>query len=591
MGFYIRKSKNFGPFRLNFSKSGIGVSAGVKGARISTGPSGTFFNAGANGIYYRKKLGSKRNTNLKYKKYNNNSRYTTDEDLAIKRDKNKNKGKLLIKYTLTVICLTGVAGLYICLKENANVKELFAISSIGMVKIFLGLVLDSIGFLKGKSSYIHFGRGEIATGLICSMNIVYNAFARVYPLSFLSAQTYKLVLLISFAVVALVVIASIILNRRHNSIDIVSNELDRMTYDVQFANRVPVVLTLIAYLILIGTNYAIATNDVVIFQYTLIALLTCAVLYFLFRVIGKVQLDYDLNVEQSTKWNNFVDNLTVLLDSKKIYAGCSSIRKTTSIYNHPIKVFKSLYPQETNISHSKTNVRCIELKANGIKCIFLPDRILATDYFNTESFYYADFILLDGEEKISTDESKLGEESSLDSYRHLYENSDGTRDKRRAYNPVYCVFKFDYIEFCDDNFWLKIASSKANIIKVILPNIKSYFEYAKENVNIEIEQNSQEECISDSLEELYKNINNKEYASNLEPNVNEETSIDEDSENNTQTPSILNDLINNVDNIVTNDTSAKEDEEDKDAQEKTDDKKEPKNKLLSDLLDNTNIED
>jgi hypothetical protein len=29
MGFYIRKSLGFGPFRLNLSKSGIGVSVGV----------------------------------------------------------------------------------------------------------------------------------------------------------------------------------------------------------------------------------------------------------------------------------------------------------------------------------------------------------------------------------------------------------------------------------------------------------------------------------------------------------------------------------------------------------------------------------
>jgi len=36
MGFYFRKSKKFGPFRLNFSKSGIGASVGVKAARVST---------------------------------------------------------------------------------------------------------------------------------------------------------------------------------------------------------------------------------------------------------------------------------------------------------------------------------------------------------------------------------------------------------------------------------------------------------------------------------------------------------------------------------------------------------------------------
>lgn len=55
MGFYFRKSKSFGPIRLNFSKSGIGFSTGVKGARMSFGPKGTYVNLGANGAYYRKK--------------------------------------------------------------------------------------------------------------------------------------------------------------------------------------------------------------------------------------------------------------------------------------------------------------------------------------------------------------------------------------------------------------------------------------------------------------------------------------------------------------------------------------------------------
>jgi hypothetical protein len=56
MSFYIRKSIGLGPFRLNFSKSGIGVSAGVKGARISTGPRGTYIHLGSKGVYYRQRI-------------------------------------------------------------------------------------------------------------------------------------------------------------------------------------------------------------------------------------------------------------------------------------------------------------------------------------------------------------------------------------------------------------------------------------------------------------------------------------------------------------------------------------------------------
>lgn len=56
MGFYFRKSKSFGPIRLNFSKSGIGVSTGVKGARLIFSPNGTYVHLGRQGIYYKKKI-------------------------------------------------------------------------------------------------------------------------------------------------------------------------------------------------------------------------------------------------------------------------------------------------------------------------------------------------------------------------------------------------------------------------------------------------------------------------------------------------------------------------------------------------------
>src|SRR5207253_3150031 len=58
MAFYFRKSIGFGPFRFNLSKSGIGASFGVRGARISAGPRGTYISVGRNGFYYRQKIDS-----------------------------------------------------------------------------------------------------------------------------------------------------------------------------------------------------------------------------------------------------------------------------------------------------------------------------------------------------------------------------------------------------------------------------------------------------------------------------------------------------------------------------------------------------
>ncbi|MCU1496298.1 MAG: hypothetical protein JWM47_251 [Acidimicrobiales bacterium] len=57
MGFYVRKSLKAGPFRVNLSKSGVGVSAGVPGFRVGTGPRGNYVHMGRHGVYYRSTLG------------------------------------------------------------------------------------------------------------------------------------------------------------------------------------------------------------------------------------------------------------------------------------------------------------------------------------------------------------------------------------------------------------------------------------------------------------------------------------------------------------------------------------------------------
>ena len=62
MPFYLRKSLKAGPLRFNFSKSGIGVSAGVKGLRVGSGPRGNYIHAGRHGIYYRSSLLSRPST-------------------------------------------------------------------------------------------------------------------------------------------------------------------------------------------------------------------------------------------------------------------------------------------------------------------------------------------------------------------------------------------------------------------------------------------------------------------------------------------------------------------------------------------------
>ena len=56
MGFYIHKAFSFGPLRLNLSRSGLGASFGIKGARVGVGPRGSYVHLGRGGLYYRQTL-------------------------------------------------------------------------------------------------------------------------------------------------------------------------------------------------------------------------------------------------------------------------------------------------------------------------------------------------------------------------------------------------------------------------------------------------------------------------------------------------------------------------------------------------------
>ncbi|CDG02124.1 DUF4236 domain-containing protein [Clostridium chauvoei] len=75
MGFRFKKSKNFGPFRVNVSKSGIGWSVGTKGARFTKRADGkkqTTLSIPGTGLSYVDVSGDKKNssTNSKTEKIN-----------------------------------------------------------------------------------------------------------------------------------------------------------------------------------------------------------------------------------------------------------------------------------------------------------------------------------------------------------------------------------------------------------------------------------------------------------------------------------------------------------------------------------------
>ncbi len=60
MGLYLRKGFRAGPLRLNLSKSGLGISGGITGARVGIGPRGAYVHGGRHGLYYRQYAASGR---------------------------------------------------------------------------------------------------------------------------------------------------------------------------------------------------------------------------------------------------------------------------------------------------------------------------------------------------------------------------------------------------------------------------------------------------------------------------------------------------------------------------------------------------
>src|SRR5262245_15722596 len=56
MGLFLRKSFSAGPVRFNISKSGLGMSTGVKGLRIGTGPRGAYIAGGRGAVRFRQSL-------------------------------------------------------------------------------------------------------------------------------------------------------------------------------------------------------------------------------------------------------------------------------------------------------------------------------------------------------------------------------------------------------------------------------------------------------------------------------------------------------------------------------------------------------
>lgn len=158
MSFYIRKSISVGPFRFNLSKSGVGVSAGIKGLRFGTGPRGNYVHMGREGLYYRKTFPSGTT--------NKNQLIPNHTDLRQSNTEMENKPLTEIESgNITQMVDSSSADLVAEMNENRNKIRIWP-----FVAVF-GLIATFFAFQNAQSAML--------TGMLVALTILFTIITSI----------------------------------------------------------------------------------------------------------------------------------------------------------------------------------------------------------------------------------------------------------------------------------------------------------------------------------------------------------------------------------------------------------------------------
>jgi len=157
MAISFRKSISAGPYRFNLSKSGLGLSVGVKGLRIGRGPKGNYVSAGIAGFQYKTSLNAAGEKLTQIHKQQSPDEYVTPDGVimqeiesaevmqmqpsnlsSILQELNERNGKLSAIWPLIAITAVTVFTTY------ELFREYFVISIVGIVPaLMIGKWIDS----------------------------------------------------------------------------------------------------------------------------------------------------------------------------------------------------------------------------------------------------------------------------------------------------------------------------------------------------------------------------------------------------------------------------------------------------------------
>jgi hypothetical protein len=183
VGFYLRKSIKAGPFRFNLSKSGIGISTGIKGLRVGTGPHGNYIHMGLGGFYYRKTLSNKASVSSGTALNTNNKQYHSQpiDDLGYGPFKEIDSGDIRD--------LTDSSSAEL-LEEFVKKQNKILLYPFGIVITILVLLLLPVGIEKWISGTI-LALGIISTYLIYSYDQIRKSIVLFYNIEGPYANAYQ----------------------------------------------------------------------------------------------------------------------------------------------------------------------------------------------------------------------------------------------------------------------------------------------------------------------------------------------------------------------------------------------------------------
>lgn len=419
MGFYFRKSAGLGPIRLNFSKSGIGISTGVKGARLVFSPKGTYVHLGTNGLYYRKHISFK-----------GDQKSNKQEFVEVPTIQHVDKNQEIIE-TVNFENLTDIDSQEFIQELEKKDKKI----SLFNLFLLLGLVVFVIFSFY---FFIPYDYKKVETKIAVVKSDVVNIRANSNINSDKVIQVYK-----------------------GEELKILNDSIENNWIFVSKENDSGFI-----YLPLVDIkSKLISSTPITIFSRNKILVYALSVILFglwLFSLIKMSQIDkkrktieiyYDLDDEMNNLYEKFLNSFNSFINVRQVW----QIRTSSSGHNTKYHggastlvnrdVVTERSPHKLPMKYFVTNAKIPFIGLKNIKLYFLPERLLIKKESKYASIMYKNLMFSSNDSQFVED-GVVSSDSKVIDYTWKYVNKKGGPDKRFSNNkqiPI-CLYTNYYLE-------------------------------------------------------------------------------------------------------------------------------------------------